>query len=179
MRSSLPPPYPLDSQPPGLLRDEMASQAASPPRPWLLRAYGRWLGEASFRRQLSVAVMLGALGLALLLAAVNAWQGGREVRAMLMEQGERVAANLASNSALALLYAAADNADEAVRASMAFPDVMAIEIRDTQGRLLLALGPERDRLPAAASAAALAGRAASEPWLDQETRDSWAFAAPV
>lgn len=108
--------YPLDSQPPLLLQDEAASPPAAPPRPWLQRVYARWLREASFRRQLSVAVMLGALGLALLLAAVNAWQGGRQVRAMLMEQGGRVAANLASNSSLALLYAAADNADEAVRA---------------------------------------------------------------
>jgi signal transduction histidine kinase len=122
-----------------------------------------------------MAVALGALCLALLMAAVNAWQGGRQVRAMLMEQGGRVAANLASNSSLALLYAAADNAEEAVRASLAFPDVMGIEIRDTNGRLLLALGSAGDRLPAAQPPSA----AGSEPWLDRETEDSWAFAAPV
>ena len=167
------PPYPLDTQPPGLVRDEAASQA--PQRPWPLRVYARWLREASFRRHLSVAVAFGAFSLALLMAAVNAWQGGREVRAMLMEQGGRVAANLASNSSLALLYAAADNADEAVRASLSFPDVMGIEIRDTKGRLLLALGSGRSDL----APPALAPRAASEPWLDQETEDSWAFAAPV
>jgi signal transduction histidine kinase len=168
------PPLPLDSQPPALARDEAAADAAAPQRPWLLRAYARWLREASFRRHLSMAVTLGALGLALLVAAVNAWQGGRQVRAMLMEQGGRVAANLASNSSLALLYAAADNADEAVRASLAFPDVMGIEIRDANGRLLLALGSARDSRPAAPPS-----RAASEPWLAEETEDSWAFAAPV
>ena len=169
------PPYPLDSQPPGLLREEAASPPAAPQRPWPLRVYVRWLREASFRRHLSIAFALGALCLALLMAAVNAWQGGRQVRAMLMDQGGRVAANLASNSSLALLYAAADNAEEAVRASLAFPDVTGIEIRDTRGRLLLALGPEGDRLPAAAAPS----QAASEPWLDRETEDSWAFAAPV
>ncbi len=173
------PPYPLDSQPPAIARDEEPSPPAAPPqRSWPLRVYARWLRETSFRRHLSVAVALGTLCLALLMAAVNAWQGGRQVRAMLMEQGGRVAANLASNSSLALLYAAADNAEEAVRASLAFPDVMGIEIRDTKGRLLLALGPERDRLPAGATPIA-PDRAASEPWLDQETEDSWAFAAPV
>ncbi|MFG6431003.1 ATP-binding protein [Pelomonas parva] len=166
------PPPPFDSQPPALARDEGAPMA--PQRPWLLRAYARWLREASFRRHLSVAVTLGALCLSLLVAAVNAWQGGREVRAMLMEQGGRVAANLASNSSLALLYAAADNAEEAVRASLAFPDVMGIEIRDANGRLLLALGSARDARPAVPPA-----RAASEPWLAEETEDSWAFAAPV
>lgn len=149
--------------------------AAPTPRPWPLRVYARWLRDTSFRRHLSVAVTLGALCLALLVAAVNAWQGGRQVRAMLMEQGGRVAANLASNSSLALIYASADNAEEAVRASLAFPDVMAIEIRDTNGRLLLALGPGRDSLPSPAAPA----RASSEPWLDQETDGSWAFAAPV
>jgi signal transduction histidine kinase len=133
------------------------------------------LREASFRRQLSVCVTIGVLCLALLMAVVNAWQGGRQLRAMLMEQGGRVAANLASSSSLALLYASADNAEEAVRASLAFPDVMGIEIRDTTGRVLLALGSERGRLPESQPPAA----ASSGPWLDQETEDSWAFAAPV
>ncbi|MBW8844350.1 MAG: HAMP domain-containing protein [Burkholderiales bacterium] len=176
------PPLPLDSRPSVIPRDDAVAPASTPQpqpwRPWPLRVYARWLRETSFRRHLSVAVALGTLCLALLMAAVNAWQGGRQVRAMLMEQGGRVAANLASNSSLALLYAAADNADEAVRASLAFPDVMGIEIRDTKGRLLLALGPERDRLPTT-TAAAVPDPAASEPWLDQETEDSWAFAAPV
>ncbi|HEY9109724.1 MAG TPA: ATP-binding protein [Roseateles sp.] len=168
---------PLESPPSSILRDDDAlpPQPAVAGRPWLLRAYMRWLHEASFRHHLSVAVTVGAVTLALLIAAVNAWQGGRQVRAMLLEQGGRVAANLASNSSLALLYAAADNAEEAVRASLAFPDVMGIEIRDTRGRLLLALGSGRD-----GRAGATPPRpSASEPWLDEETEDSWAFAAPV
>jgi len=174
------PPYPLDSQPPALAPGEEARPPDAPPqRPWLLRAYARWLRETSFRRHLSVAVALGTLALALLMAGVNAWQGGRLVRAMLMEQGGRVAANLASNSSLALLYAAADNAEEAVRSSLSFPDVMGIEIRDTKGRLLLALGPERDRLPLAGTVPSAPAGAGSAPWLDQETEDSWSFAAPV
>ncbi|MFN3302808.1 MAG: ATP-binding protein [Roseateles sp.] len=166
---------PIDSQPPTLLRDEPVTADSASDRPWPLNLYVRWLRQTSFRRHLSVAVTLGALMLALLLAAVNAWQGGLVLRATLMEQGGRVAANLASNSALALIYAAADNAEEAVRASLAFPDVTGIEIRDTRGRMLLALGPGANTLPAAAEP----GRAASEPWLDQESDDSWAFAAPV
>ncbi|WP_458232848.1 ATP-binding protein [Roseateles sp. P5_E8] len=166
----------LDSQQPvSILPGDVLPPPAPLPRPWPLRVYARWLREASFRRHLSMAVALGGLSLALLMAAVNAWQGGRQVRAMLLEQGGRVAGNLASNSSLALIYAAADNAEEAVRASLAFPDVTGIEIRDTNGRLLLALGAGRDRPPAALPPA----RAASEPWLDEETEDSWAFAAPV
>lgn len=171
-------PQPIDSQPPLMLRRDEPGLPAAPRRPWPLRVYARWLRETSFRRHLSVAVAIGTLSLALLISAVNAWQGGHQVRAMLLEQGSRVAANLASNSSLALLYASADNAEEAVRASLAFPDVMGIEIRDTRGRLLLALGPERDRLPAPASPA-LPSASAGTAWLDQETEDAWAFAAPV
>ncbi|MBL8276701.1 MAG: HAMP domain-containing protein [Pelomonas sp.] len=153
-----------------------AERVQAPSGPWLQRLLPRYFRDASFRRQLSVGVALGALCLALMMAAVNAWQGGRQVRAMLMEQGGRVATNLASNSSLALLYAAADNAEEAVRASLAFPDVMAIEIRDTRGHLLLALGPEGKSRPVEAAPPA---QAASEAWLDQETDDSWSFSAPV
>ncbi|MEO6279616.1 ATP-binding protein [Roseateles sp.] len=170
------PNHPIDSQSPvSILPGEVPAPPAPLPRPWLLRVYVRWLRETSFRRHLSMAVALGGLTLALLMAAVNAWQGGRQVRAMLLDQGGRVAGTLASNSSLALIYAAADNAEEAVRASLSFPDVTGIEIRDTSGRLLLALGAGRDGLPAALPPA----RAASEPWLDEETEDSWAFAAPV
>jgi len=170
------PSHPLDSQSPAsILPGDVLPPPAPLPRPWLLRVYVRWLRETSFRRHLSMAVALGGLTLALLMAAVNAWQGGRQVRAMLLEQGGRVAGTLASNSSLALIYAAADNAEEAVRASLAFPDVTGIEIRDTSGRLLLALGAGRDSQPAALPPV----RAASEPWLDEETEDSWAFAAPV
>ena len=142
----------------------------------LARAYARYVLEASFRRQVSLGVAFGVLCLSLLLAVVNAWQGGRQVREMLVDQGGRVAANLASDSSLALLYASADNADEAVRASLAFPDVIAIEIRDKAGRVLLALGPKGALADTGQPAPA---QPASGPWLDQETEDSWAFAAPV
>jgi len=165
----------LDSQPPVSILPGDVPPPAPLPRPWLLRVYVRWLRETSFRRHLSMAVALGGLSLALLMAAVNAWQGGRQVRAMLLEQGGRVAGTLASNSSLALIYAAADNAEEAVRASLSFPDVTGIEIRDINGRLLLALGARRDTQAVAVPPA----RAASEPWLDEETEDSWTFAAPV
>ncbi|MFO1227282.1 ATP-binding protein [Roseateles sp.] len=152
---------------------------AAPPRePITLRmVMRRYVREASFRRHLSVAVALGAVCMALLMAVVSAWQGGRQVRAMLMEQGERVAANLASSSSLALLYASADNAEEAVGASLAFPDVLAIEIRDHTGRVLLALGPARGRLPERSAGAPRTSDAG--PWLDLETDESWTYAAPV
>jgi signal transduction histidine kinase len=144
-------------------------------------ATGRaWLAQltrdTSFRRQLSIGVTTGVLLLALFMAMVSAWQGGRQVRATLMEHGERIASNLATNSSLALLYASADNAEEAIASSLAFPDVTGIEIRDTGGRVLLALGAARGR--AIGAPTPLAG-AASGAWIDAETDDDWSFVAPV
>ena len=144
-------------------------------------AHGRsWLArltrDSSFRRQLSIGVTAGVLLLALFMAVVSAWQGGRQVRATLMEHGERIASNLATNSSLALLYASADNAEEAIASSLAFPDVTGIEIRDAGGRLLLALGAARGRAIGAPTPPA---GATSGAWIDAETDDDWSFVAPV
>ncbi|MFG6458012.1 ATP-binding protein [Roseateles sp. BYS96W] len=158
-----------------LPEDLEPAPAVTLPRSWPLRVCARWLREASFRSHLSLVVALGTLLLAVLMAAVNAWQGGRQVRAMLLDQGGRVAANLASNSSLALIYASAGNAEEAVRAALAFPDVIGIEIRDATGQLLLGLGVVRDARSLVPPRTAVDG----QPWLDEETQESWSFAAPV
>jgi signal transduction histidine kinase len=132
--------------------------------------------NSSFRRELSIGVTAGVLVMSLLVAVVSAWQGGRQVRATLMEQGERIATNLANDSSLALLYASADNAQEAIASSLAFPDVTGIEIRDAAGRPLLALGSAKERPLGAAQPPAAA---ASEAWLEAETDADWSFVAPV
>jgi signal transduction histidine kinase/ActR/RegA family two-component response regulator len=154
---------------PGAMRGAVP---VTPDRPWLARL----TQDSSFRRQLSLGVTTGVLLMALLMALVSAWQGGRQVRATLMEHGERIASSLAGNSSLALLYASADNAEEAIASSLAFPDVTGIEIRDTGGRVLLALGAARGR---AIGAAMPARGPASGAWVDAETDDDWSFVAPV
>jgi signal transduction histidine kinase len=152
------------------LRD--GAEPVAPGRTWLVRL----MRDTSFRRQLSIGVTAGVLLLALFMAVASAWQGGRQVRATLMEHGERIASNLATNSSLALLYASADNAEEAIASSLAFPDVTGIEIRDTGGRVLLALGAARGRAIGAPTSPA---GAASGAWIDAETDDDWSFVAPV
>jgi signal transduction histidine kinase len=154
------------------LAPRAGAQPVSPGRAWLAAL----MRDSSFRRQLSIGVTVGVLLLALFMAVVSAWQGGRQVRATLMEHGERIASNLATNSSLALLYASADNAEEAIASSLAFPDVTGIEIRDTGGRVLLALGAARGRAIGAPTAPA---GAASGAWIDAETDEDWSFVAPV
>ncbi len=135
-----------------------------------------FLGKFTFQRQLSVTVTLGILFLALFSSLVGAWLGNERVRRNVLEQGQRVTENLAHQSALALIYASADNAADAASATLAFPGVVWVEIRDNNQHVLLARG--------SASAADLpprSGQESSSPnaVLDGESPDAWRFAAPV
>ncbi|MFZ5524166.1 MAG: EAL domain-containing protein [Pseudomonadota bacterium] len=136
-----------------------------------------FIQKFTFERQLGITVTLGILFLALSSALVGSWQTNERVRANLLEQGQRITENLARQSTLALIYASADNAAEVVKATMAFPGVVSVEIRDTSQRTLLTRGSidpaefptviERDE--------GVQGTA----FLDSESRHAWRFAAPV
>jgi diguanylate cyclase (GGDEF)-like protein/PAS domain S-box-containing protein len=133
--------------------------------------------KITFQRQLGITVALGMLFLALLSSIVGSWQVNERVRHGLIEQGQRITENLARQSSLALIYSSADNATEAVNATMAFPGVIGVEIRHNNGNILLARGDnnsvkffdqtvQTDGLQAAAM-------------LDAESISAWHFAAPV
>jgi signal transduction histidine kinase/ActR/RegA family two-component response regulator len=149
---------------------------AAPPEP----AQGPWLQRfmrgTTFRRQLSITVTVGILLLALCISIVSSWQGSRQIRSTLVGQGERIAGNLATQSALALLYASPDNAAEAVNSTLAFPDVTGVEIRNASGRLLLARGSQAD---ASAADAQVPRPAPAFAHVEAETDDWWRFVAPV
>lgn len=131
----------------------------------------------SFQRQLSVTVTLGILFLALISSIVGSWQGNKRVRADLIEQGQNITENLARQSSLALIYSSAENANEAVNATMAFPGVIGVEIRNEKGQVLLERGnvdiaeflePNHDTGGLQASA-----------MLNAESVNAWNFGAPV
>ncbi len=131
----------------------------------------------TFRRQLSITVTLGILFLALLSSIVGSWQLNERVRHNLIEQGQRITENLARQSSLALVYSSADNAAEAVKATLAFPGVIGVEIRHSNGKILLAHGDnnrnnflERIEQTGGLQAAAM---------MDAENSSAWHFAAPV
>lgn len=136
-----------------------------------------FLQRFTFERQLGIMVALGILFLALFSSVVGSWQSNERVRINLIEQGQRITENLARQSALALIYASADNATDAVNATMAFPGVTSVEIRDTSQHTLLRSGsvdpagfPKVTAWDKGVQAAAV---------LDAESRDAWRFAAPV
>ncbi|MBZ0094583.1 MAG: EAL domain-containing protein [Sulfuricella sp.] len=136
-----------------------------------------FLREFTFRRQLSITVTLGILCLALFSSLVSSWQANQRVRRNLIEQGQHITENLARQSALALLYASPDNAAEAVSATLSFPGVVSVEIRDTGQRVLLERGSARPaEFPK--SFVPVAGAEALAV-LDAESEGAWRFVAPV
>ncbi len=142
--------------------------------PWPPALLAREWRGSSFRRQLSAAATAGILLLALLSSVVSSWMASRQVRATLVEQGQRVAQSLANQAPLALISLAHENAAEAVRATLAFPDVIGVELRSADGQVLLAQGA------VGADSTSLAGLPAlGEPRLAAETDDAWHFVAPV
>jgi len=145
----------------------------------MVTAIRRWLAallrNTTINHQLSMTVTAGVLCIALCSSIVSSWQGSRQIRATLVEQGERIADSLASNASLALLYASADNASEAVNTTLAFPDVTEVSIHSAIGRPLIARaksGPLTAKTGVPAEMAAGAS-------LEAETDKEWRFIAPV
>ena len=140
----------------------------------LLQRCGERLRRSGFRRQLSLIVSTAILCLALVSSLVNALEASRQVRLYLIDAGEQVAATLARQSALALLYGAPDNAHDAVSTTLTFPDVLHVAIHDANGQPLLREGRQQGlpELPPRTSPP-------SQPMLDGEDRGHWVFSAPV
>ena len=100
------------------------------------KIFAAFFQKLTFQRQLGITVTLGILFLALFSSIVGSWQGNERMRNDLIEQGLHITGNMAHQSALALIYASADNAAEAVNATMAFPGVVGVEIRNANGEVL-------------------------------------------
>ncbi|MBS1189317.1 MAG: hypothetical protein H6R10_1109 [Rhodocyclaceae bacterium] len=128
---------------------------------------------ATFQRQLAVLAATCVLSASLLAALTTAWQSSRQIRTNQLLQGERIAQNLAAQSRLALIFGSPENVDEAISATLAFPDVIRAELHHADGRLLLARGQEQ-----ANEAPAPAGNI-RDAYLESENESDWRFVAPV
>ena len=135
----------------------------------------RRLRSMTFRRQLSLAVAFGVLIMAILSSLVSAWQGSQQIVETLTQQGLKVASSMARQSALALLAGSSDNADRAVEATLAFPDVLRVDLVNADGSLLIGRGTGGFAKPGRLQGKVLP----REAYLDQESDDAWHFIAPV
>jgi signal transduction histidine kinase len=139
--------------------------------------WSNWLHRTTIQRQLSIAVTVGIVFLALFSSMASSWQGSRHIRDSLLQQGERIATSLAMQSTLALLSASPDNASEAISATMTFPDVLRAEIRRADGSMLVYRGVavRHEKEPRAI----MNVPRVREAYLEAETDDAWCFVAPV
>ncbi|ADJ28094.1 EAL domain-containing protein [Nitrosococcus watsonii] len=128
--------------------------------------------KKGFRQQLVMTFTVGIICLALLSSFAISTLSSRTVRTTLLEQGRRATETFAAQSTLALLYQSADNAKEAARATLAFPDIQGVAIYDLEYQVLLSEGQE-SLLPAEHT---LWPRML---WLERETENAWYFVAPV
>lgn len=153
----------------------------------MLRHY---FSRTGFRRQLTIAVSTAILGLAVFSSLMNSWEASRRMEGYLVEQGQRIAENLAHQSILALLYRSPDNVRDGIAATLAFPDVLQVEITDAVGKPLFSQSkPGASVSGANVSGANVSGAGAprSPEWgagnlravLDSETGSYWYFTAPV
>ena len=137
--------------------------------------FRHFLRRTGFRRQLTVIVSAAILGLALFSSLINSWEARTRMNEHFVEQGQRIAENLARQSTLALLYHSAENAQEVVTTTLTFPDVSNVQITDTRQQVLLS----RSQTGAAAVAAPAVITPLDTAMLAGETGDAWRFIAPV
>jgi signal transduction histidine kinase len=98
----------------------------------IFKPLSRW----RFSRQLSIVVSIAILGLALFSSVSTSWEARRRMNSYLLEQGQQIAQNLARQSVLALLFGSPENAELALKTTLAFPDVLEVSIIDLNGKVL-------------------------------------------
>ena len=135
-----------------------------------------FLRRTGFSSQLTTTVTVAILALALFSSLINSWQASRRMEGHLVEQGERIAENLARQSVLALLYRSPDNVREGVNTTLAFPDVKKVEIVDADHRVLLS---QLKKGVSQLSVLPLPNTALPYAALEWENSDLWRFVAPV
>jgi len=129
--------------------------------------------EGSFLHQLTVSFTIGIITLILVASVVTSWLASNRTESSLIKQGHQITENLARQSTLALLYGEGENAKDAARGALAFPDVLNVYIYDTAFRLILHEGKHFEEeiiyfSPLMSSSALI---------LDKEAH--WRFRAPV
>ncbi|MFZ6876160.1 EAL domain-containing protein [Undibacterium sp. Di27W] len=138
--------------------------------------FSHYFRRIGFSRQLTIIITVAILVLALFSSIMNSWQASHRMRAYFVVQGQQVAENLARQSRLALLYHSADNAREVVATTLAFPDVLQVEIANAEHKVLLSQSKPGVVLP---QLQAHPTGQLSNARLEQESDQDWRFSAPV
>jgi len=141
-----------------------------------MKFFSNYFRRTGFSRQLTVIITAAILVLALFSSIMNSWQASHRMRAYFVVQGQQVAENLARQSRLALLYHSADNAREVVATTLAFPDVLQVEIANAEHKVLLSQSKPGVNLPPLQTQPT---EQLASARLEQESDQDWRFSAPV
>jgi len=96
----------------------------------------------SFQRQLFLVLAVGILSISLLVSFVAASINSDQTGKMMVKTGLQHAENAARQSRLALLYGSSENAVEAAKSILAFPDIVHITIINPDLTVLYQIGKE-------------------------------------
>lgn len=139
----------------------------------MLRSY---LYRIGFSHQLTIALGIVALGLGSFAWLTRSWDESQRLERYLIEQGLRITENLARHSARALLSNYIEDGNDGADITLAFPDVLQVEINDASHRVLLLRGKPDKHL---STERAHPPHPGTNAILEQETPDYWRFEAPV
>ncbi|MCB1954822.1 MAG: EAL domain-containing protein [Rhodocyclaceae bacterium] len=130
----------------------------------------------TFGTQLGIAAVVSMLVVALIASVASSLRGGEQLGSTLQRQGEGMVRSLAAQSRFALLSEAPENVEAAIEAALRFPDVVAVQVFDARGELLIG----RNRGDGAFSVPATPPVLPSDDGvIEREADDSWTFASRV
>ena len=135
----------------------------------------KYWSDVSFQKQLFLIFSIGITSLALIASVTTAWLTSVHVRELLVSEGLQVTENLAKQSELALLYESGENALDAARSTLTFPEIQRVTIFSKNNKVVLDQGnktidPTNDYKLASNT---------GEPLLVREQNGVWHFAAAV
>ena len=136
------------------------------------------LRRFSVQQLIGITVSVGILLLALASTIVISRQSGETVRERLTDEGLRLADSLAGQSRLSIVTADEDGARATAAHFLAFPDVVAVELRDLQGWRIQAGRSDQSETGQRPVQKPLSPDPTSSE-LISEDETTWEFATPV
>jgi len=134
------------------------------------------INTSSIRSQLFITVAVGIIILLFSAIYASTWVSNQQVRQVLIKQGMQATSNLADNSSLALLYDSPENAGAAIRSTLAFSGVTAVNIYKADKTLFYTSDKNTEYNLIKETVNTLTD---NKPIILYEDKNSWHFLTPV
>ncbi len=134
------------------------------------------VNRLGFRARAILMLAVSFLLFSLITAGITPMLTGRVMSLSEIKEGEKIASVLARQSTLTVLYKSAANGAEAVSNTMAFPDIVFVDIRDDADLSILKSGQDADHWNPKDY---LRGTRLKETVLAYETIGNWHFLCPI